>query len=963
MNTDIIKKLLCAALSVTMIVSAAAVIPVVGNETGITANAAEEGTSVTGDYWNYIYYPDGTAKITQWHTSHNVWNASHTEQTEVKHTDYPVVPAYINNFKVTSIGRGAFGVYYNESSVSNDGTVIPITIKGAKGVTLPETVTEIDDMAFLRNINLTSVTLPESLEKIGMEAFMGCVNLNSIVLPDNLNTINSYAFCETGIASVHIKTTLQNWARAFEGCEYLSDVRIDEGIKEIPNYAFNNCSSLSEIKLPSSLETLGRFAFSHTALKSVKIPDTMTSLGGAFINCAELTQINIPDGVTELCPNEFNGCTSLENIVLPAGLKTINSPYAFSETAIKTITIPAGVKEISYGSFYGCDSLERVVFKGNITKIGELAFANCGSLKTLTPAEIKATIGRCAFSNCKSLKSVTLGKNTAVPSDSGIGFWYNKETSATEKIPDFKIYCYEGSYGEQYAKDNEFDYENIYEVTGVTLDKSQLNLTTGNSATLTASVSPDNAYDKTVSWTTSNSNVATVSNGKVKAVSAGTATITVKTSNGKKAICTVTVKNPVIEASAVSLNKTAMKLTSGNSETLAATITPANATDKSVTWTTSNSKVATVSSGKVTAISAGTAKITAKTNNGKTASCTVTVVNPTVDVTGISLNKTSASVTKGNSLTLTATITPSNATNKSVTWTTSNSKVATVSNGKVTAIAAGTAKITAKTNNGKTAVCTVTVKNPAVAATSIKLDKTSTTLGKGETITLKATIAPSDTTNKTVTWTTSNSSVVTVSNGSVTAKNNGTATITARTSNGKTATCKITVRNAPTKITLTKGILTIGVGESYTLGSGIDEGAGCATRKYRTSNSSIVRMTRTDWNGVFTGVKPGVAYVTVRTYNGKESTCKVTVKAAPSSVTISKKNLTLKVGQTATLSCSVPSNAGCATRTFRTSNASVVKMTKTNWTGSFKAMKPGVAYVTVRTYNGKESTCKVTVVK
>ena len=82
MNTDIIKKLLCAALSVTMIVSAAAVIPVVGNETGITANAAEEGTSVTGDYWNYIYYPDGTAKITQWHTSHHVWNASHTEKTD-----------------------------------------------------------------------------------------------------------------------------------------------------------------------------------------------------------------------------------------------------------------------------------------------------------------------------------------------------------------------------------------------------------------------------------------------------------------------------------------------------------------------------------------------------------------------------------------------------------------------------------------------------------------------------------------------------------------------------------------------------------------------------------------------------------------------------------------------------------------------------------------------------------------
>ena len=196
----------------------------------------------------------------------------------------------------------------------------------------------------------------------------------------------------------------------------------------------------------------------------------------------------------------------------------------------------------------------------------------------------------------------------------------------------------------------------------------------------------------------------------------------------------------------------------------------------------------------------------------------------------------------------------------------------------------------------------------------------------------------------------------------MTAKNNGTATITAKDSNGKTASCKVTVKNAPSKITLTKGIVTIGVGEKFTLGSSVPNGSACSKRTYRTSNSSIVKMTRTDWQGDFVGVKPGVAYVTVRSYNGKESTCKVTVKKAPSKVTISKKALTLKVGQTATLSASIPSDAGCAARTFRTSNSSVVKMTKTNWTGSFKAMKKGTAYITVRTYNGKESSCKVTVI-
>ncbi len=136
----------------------------------------------------------------------------------------------------------------------------------------------------------------------------------------------------------------------------------------------------------------------------------------------------------------------------------------------------------------------------------------------------------------------------------------------------------------------------------------------------------------------------------------------------------------------------------------------------------------------------------------------------------------------------------------------------------------------------------------------------------------------------------------------------------------------------------------------------------CSKRTYRTSNSAVAKMTRTDWQGDFVGVKPGVAYVTVRTYNGKESTCKVTVRKAPTSVGLNKTSLTLKVGQSASLSAVLPADVGCAARTFRSSNNSVVKMTKTSWTGQFKAMKKGTAYVTVRTYNGKEKSCKVTVV-
>ncbi len=241
------------------------------------------------------------------------------------------------------------------------------------------------------------------------------------------------------------------------------------------------------------------------------------------------------------------------------------------------------------------------------------------------------------------------------------------------------------------------------------------------------------------------------------------------------------------------------------------------------------------------------------------------------------------------------------------------------------------------------------------AAAGIKLDKTSFSLGIGESFRINVT------SGKAVNWTSTKNSIASVNGGLVTGKKTGTVVITAKTADGRTAKCTVTVKNRPSKVTLTKGVLTLGVGESFTLGSGVNDGAASANRNYRTSNSSIVKMTNTKWTGSFTAMKTGVAYVTVRIYNGKESTCKVTVKAAPTKVTLSRGLINLKVGQSASLSASVPSNSGCATRNYRTSNAKIVKMTKTDWTGNFTAVAPGTAYVTVRTYNGKEASCKVVV--
>ena len=151
----------------------------------------------------------------------------------------------------------------------------------------------------------------------------------------------------------------------------------------------------------------------------------------------------------------------------------------------------------------------------------------------------------------------------------------------------------------------------------------------------------------------------------------------------------------------------------GKTDSLIVVYNPPNLTEKAITWTSSNPKVATVSNGTVTAVAAGTSTITATTTNGKTATCTVTVNAVNVVPTSVSLSKTNISLEIGKSETLTATVLPSNATEKAITWVSNNTKVATVANGKVTAVAAGTATITAKTTNGKTAICQVTVKNNA----------------------------------------------------------------------------------------------------------------------------------------------------------------------------------------------------------------------------------------------------------
>lgn len=256
----------------------------------------------------------------------------------------------------------------------------------------------------------------------------------------------------------------------------------------------------------------------------------------------------------------------------------------------------------------------------------------------------------------------------------------------------------------------------IIAVESVNLNKEELELIEGSTDQLIATVLPEDAINKKVSWTSSNPLVATVDEaGLVTAIAEGEATITVTTEDGNHtASCTVIVEKPIVEVESVSLNKANITLIEGATEALIATVLPEDATNKNIGWSSSNPSIVTVDeTGLVTAVKEGETVITVTIEDGGyTANCLVKVEKPFIEVESVSINKKNITLLEGSSETLIATVLPEESTNKKVTWTSSNPSVATVDEtGLVTALAEGEVLITVTTDDGGyISSCIVTVE-------------------------------------------------------------------------------------------------------------------------------------------------------------------------------------------------------------------------------------------------------------
>ena len=711
-------------------------------------------------------------------------------------------------------GSQAFVAPYVEKKVfeytlDDDGNATITKYDGnVRALTIPDTldgytVVGIGKNAFAKNTYLQSVVIPDTVTVIQESAFAECTNLSSVALSEGLVELGKYAFGGTALTNIIIPKSLETahtgWEHIgnstetdgpFINCENLKTITFETGMTKIPQFLFAGCTGLEEIQIPQTVVSIEKGSFIKCInLKKVIMPDTLCEIGGgAFATCTQLERIHVPDSVKLISAWMFSDCSSLTEVNIPAGVKVIENNAFRNCTSLKDITIPDAVTKIEDSVFENCTALTKVTVGNQVSSIGQSAFSGCTALPQITlPASVQ-TIGDKAFSHCEALADVKLSEgltsigsyafehNIALPKvtlpntleslgerafqycdvladvDLGSGLkvipeycfyedpalqkvilpyqfttvnasafanctkltdiTFNRNVSSVDASAlSYKdkttIHGVKGTYAESFASDNGFKFEALNApATGITLSKEKIEIAKDKSIRLTASLTPVDTSDE-LTWTSSNEEVATVEDGVVKAVGLGEAEIVAMAGSVTKS-CPVKVYQGVNN---ITLDVTSHTMAIGDFLQLTATIYPKDAEYKDVIWSSNNEDVAVVDQkGLVQAKAYGKVKITATSKDGGLeAVCNVTV--EPVAVTEVSLNAKAVTLKVGETYQLKETILPENATDKTVTWTSSNTKAATVSGGAVTAVGTGSAVIIVKTNSGaKTASCTVTVQ-------------------------------------------------------------------------------------------------------------------------------------------------------------------------------------------------------------------------------------------------------------
>lgn len=651
----------------------------------------------------------------------------------------------------------------------------------------------------------------------------------------------------------------------------------------------------------TKIQTFGTDEGNENTLQTIVMPQSIDSIGNsAFKGCSNLVSVNLSDNIHTIGEYAFSGTSILpDTLKLPEALKIfyINS---FPVQKGQTVIIGENIERI--------DNTE-----SDLTRYSTLTYV----INRITPPQFVKKYGPDAV----DLECCTL--------------YVPKAGYSMYKDPNYKLSNYSGT--------NPYSFATVkvisIPVSGLTLNYSSEVLNVGRVLNLIATVTPNDADNLNVQWSTSNDNIAIVDNdGLVTALSSGKATIKAQSSENPKifATCEITVHQPL---ESIALNTSTINLKVGEEyRELKVSFVPTTADNKKVTFTSSNPFIASIDeNGIVKAVGKGVTSIivTSVENPEIKAECSVTVNQP---ATGISLNKSVLELIEEESEQLIATVLPENASNKFVNWTSSDISVAMVSpDGTVYAIKPGQATIMATTvDGGFVALCKVMVKAKVVVAESLVLSTTTATLTVGETLQLKASVFPENTTNKDIRWTSTNPDIADVSvSGLVSAIKEGDVQIIVSTTDGSnlSAICEISVNSqfvSITQIAISPSSVRLAVGETFNLEAQITPTD--ATNKiinWSSTNSSVVTV---DSYGQLTAKGVGSATIIASSQDGSNlsATCNVEVfepTVLISSITIDPSAISGKVGETYQLTAIVaPENATDKTIVWSSDNSGVVSV-------------------------------------
>ncbi|MDF2943325.1 MAG: hypothetical protein K0S01_2183 [Herbinix sp.] len=475
-----------------------------------------------------------------------------------------------------------------------------------------------------------------------------------------------------------------------------------------------------------------------------------------------------------------------------------------------------------------------------------------------------------------------------------------------------------------------------------------------------ATVYPENAINKAVSWSSTDETKAKVdANGLVTLLKPGSVSIIATSDDNAKAraICNITIQIPVVS---LALDEKEKTMYVGQSARLSYVILPNNASTNAVTWTSTNSSVVTVdATGKVTAKNVGTSVIILKSlDGGYSVYCTITVKRV---ATAVKFDETELNLKTGEYYYIKTTLTPKDSTDNNLVWESSETKIAVVDeNGKVTAKAAGSAVIMARTEAGGIAYCKVTVTEPV---DGLILNFTEKTIFVGDEFKLKVSVSPSEATQLGVTWKSSNPKIATISaEGEITALVGGVTVITCTTlDGGYSSTCVVTVRESVTTIKLDYETYNIGIKKTATLKATVmTENATNPKVHWSTSNDRIATVNQ---KGKITGIAVGYATITATAMDGSdvEATCEVRVVTPVDSITLDKAYLAMLVGDSKELNVSIrPNNSTYRTARWTSSDESVAIVDED---GVVTALKAGSATIVAEAKDntGKKAICYVAV--